>query len=267
MEVQLEALEGRLDLSSVLVRVLPEPLLLAVPPEARAGMAWHLPRLYDSYDPWQLAKRARKLFHSIAPQARQFEGNPLELSYFLLSNLPVDDDVRQQLLEVATVDERLRRECRLLQALGTLCCRACGATLARSTDAVQVGGRWVVLWLEARKLAARCSCQGLLLAACGTRGAIELVIADVRGRNLGLLRQQPLGRARHSHPLPGKSSCCCCCCLHGCYSATVASTAASTAAATAAATAHVVLCCCPNLACWTLIADWHPVHCGPALSA
>ena len=56
--------------------------------------------------------------------------------------MPVDDDVRQQLLEVATVDERLRRECRLLQALGTLCCRACGATLARSTDAVQVGGWW-----------------------------------------------------------------------------------------------------------------------------
>ena len=35
-------------------------------------------------------------------QARGFEGNPLELSYFLLSNLPVDDDVRQQLLEAKT---------------------------------------------------------------------------------------------------------------------------------------------------------------------
>lgn len=35
-------------------------------------------------------------------QAREFEGNPLELSYFLLSNLPVDDDVRQQLLEACS---------------------------------------------------------------------------------------------------------------------------------------------------------------------
>lgn len=44
--------------------------------------------------------------HATAPptalQAREFEGNPLELSYFLLSNLPVDDDVRQQLLEAHT---------------------------------------------------------------------------------------------------------------------------------------------------------------------
>ena len=74
VEVQLEALDGRLDLSSVPVRVLPEPLLLAVPPEARAGMAWHVPRLDESYDPWQLAKRAKKLFHSIAPQVRRVVG-------------------------------------------------------------------------------------------------------------------------------------------------------------------------------------------------
>ena len=36
------------------------------------------------------------------------------------------------------VDERLRKECKLLQALGALCCRACGRVLARSADAVQV---------------------------------------------------------------------------------------------------------------------------------
>ena len=36
------------------------------------------------------------------------------------------------------VDERLRAECKLLQALGALCCRACGSSLARSADAVQM---------------------------------------------------------------------------------------------------------------------------------
>jgi hypothetical protein len=35
------------------------------------------------------------------------------------------------------VDERLRAECKLLQALGELFCRACNALLARSADAVQ----------------------------------------------------------------------------------------------------------------------------------
>ncbi|PRW58559.1 cereblon isoform X2 isoform B [Chlorella sorokiniana] len=139
VEVQLEAVvEGSLSLSSVPVRVLPEPPPLAVPPEAAAGLAWHPRALYAKYDAWQLARRAKRLFQSIAPQARGFEGNPLELSYFLLSNLPVDDDVRQQLLEAKTVDERLRKECKLLQALGALCCRACGRVLARSADAVQM---------------------------------------------------------------------------------------------------------------------------------
>ena len=36
------------------------------------------------------------------------------------------------------MDERLRAECQLLQALGALCCRACGSSLARSADAVQM---------------------------------------------------------------------------------------------------------------------------------
>jgi hypothetical protein len=36
------------------------------------------------------------------------------------------------------VDERLRAECKLLQALGALGCKACGSSLARSVDAVQM---------------------------------------------------------------------------------------------------------------------------------
>lgn len=100
VEVLLEdVIEGGLPLSSVPVRVLPEPPLLRVPREAAAGLAWHPPTVYSGYDAWRLARRAKRLFHSIAPRAREFEGSPLELSYFLLSNLPVDDDARQHLLE------------------------------------------------------------------------------------------------------------------------------------------------------------------------
>ena len=51
-------------------RVLPEPPQLHVPREAAAGLAWHPPALYARYDAWRLARRARKLFHAIAPQVR-----------------------------------------------------------------------------------------------------------------------------------------------------------------------------------------------------
>ena len=46
------------------------------------------------------------------------------------------------------VDERLRKECKLLQALGALCCRACGRVLARSADAVQVRPQCERSWKE-----------------------------------------------------------------------------------------------------------------------
>ncbi len=49
-------------------RVLPEPPPLPVPPEAAAGLAWHPRALYAKYDAWQLARRAKRLFQSIAPQ-------------------------------------------------------------------------------------------------------------------------------------------------------------------------------------------------------
>lgn len=49
-------------------RVLPEPPALTVPPEAAAGLAWHPRALYAKYDAWQLARRAKRLFQSIAPR-------------------------------------------------------------------------------------------------------------------------------------------------------------------------------------------------------
>ena len=39
-----------------------------MPPEAAAGLAWHPRALYAKYDAWQLARRAKRLFQSIAPQ-------------------------------------------------------------------------------------------------------------------------------------------------------------------------------------------------------
>ncbi len=39
-------------------------------------------------------------------QVRQLQGDPLALSYWLASNLPLEDDTRQRLLEAPTVVER-----------------------------------------------------------------------------------------------------------------------------------------------------------------
>lgn len=48
--------------------------MLRVPREAAAGLAWHPPVLYSVYDAWRLARRAKRLFHSIAPQVPPSRG-------------------------------------------------------------------------------------------------------------------------------------------------------------------------------------------------
>ncbi len=48
-------------------------------------------------------------------QVRQLQGDPLALSYWLASNLPLEDDTRQRLLEAPTVVERsVHRLCNAL---------------------------------------------------------------------------------------------------------------------------------------------------------
>lgn len=54
--------------------MLPEPPPLHVPPEAAAGLAWHPRALWAKYDAWQLARRAKRLFQSIAPQVGRAQG-------------------------------------------------------------------------------------------------------------------------------------------------------------------------------------------------
>lgn len=59
------------------------------------------------------------------PQAKEFQGDPLDLSYWLASNLPLEDDTRQKLLEAGSAAERLRSEIDLLHNMAVLHCRGC----------------------------------------------------------------------------------------------------------------------------------------------
>ncbi len=57
----------------------------------------------------QIVQKGTKAFakeNHICFQVRQLQGDPLALSYWLASNLPLEDDTRQRLLEAPTVVER-----------------------------------------------------------------------------------------------------------------------------------------------------------------
>ena len=118
------------------------------------------------------------------------------------------------------VDERLRKECKLLQALGTLCCRACGRALARSADAVQVRGLAAVQREEAgscccitdQSCCASTSCPSVVGRSMRRLPSMPpppppLLPSDERGGHQRLLRQLPLLCARHRHALAGGAAC------------------------------------------------------------
>ena len=60
-----------------------------------------------------------------AAQVEDFRGSPLQLSWWLAANLPVDDTARQQMLGTESVAERLHLELAALRRLTTLRCETC----------------------------------------------------------------------------------------------------------------------------------------------
>ncbi len=65
--------------------------------------------------------------HALLPtlQVEDFRGSPLQLSWWLAANLPVDDTARQQMLGTESVAERLHLELAALRSLTTLRCETC----------------------------------------------------------------------------------------------------------------------------------------------
>ena len=58
-------------------------------------------------------------------QVEDFRGSPLQLSWWLAANLPVEDMTRQEMLGTETVAARLTLELAALRSLTTLRCETC----------------------------------------------------------------------------------------------------------------------------------------------
>ncbi|KAK9844647.1 hypothetical protein WJX74_005119 [Apatococcus lobatus] len=126
------------DLAKCRVAVLPEPGNAPLPREVRAGAAhWHAAAL-PMFDAADLADQARTLFRHFAPEVKEYRGSPLELSFWLSVNLPLQADTRQQLLECTTAAARLCCLIKSLQTLGSLRCVECGTQVAAAKDVISM---------------------------------------------------------------------------------------------------------------------------------
>ncbi|WIA10213.1 hypothetical protein OEZ85_010415 [Tetradesmus obliquus] len=120
--------------SSVLVRILSEGCQADVPQPMRGYLSPIHPALTAPWDLTLLSRRVRELIQLVLMPVASFQGSPLELSYHVSHNLPLQPSTRQLLLTAACPAERLRLLLSLLQRLDQLRCSGCGALLATTAD-------------------------------------------------------------------------------------------------------------------------------------
>ena len=123
------------------------------------GPAWIQKRLYDGqysvpYSVWPswvhkaydvrlvdqqvrraLAKSILVKYHRIQPQyGLPVPDDPVGLSYWVVQNLPLEDEQRLELLAINNAAQRLRAALCLLERCESLCCRECDHSVAKQTD-------------------------------------------------------------------------------------------------------------------------------------
>ncbi|GAV65519.1 LON domain-containing protein, partial [Cephalotus follicularis] len=99
----------------------------------RAFWPYWVYRMYDSYC---LAQRAADMWKQIVgtPSMKDLVDKPDYLSFYLASQIPVSESIRQELLEIDGISYRLRREIELLESFDRIRCKNCQTVIARRSD-------------------------------------------------------------------------------------------------------------------------------------
>ncbi|CAM8919701.1 unnamed protein product [Rhodiola kirilowii] len=100
---------------------------------SRAFLPYWVYRMYDSYS---LAERLAEMWKQVtgSPNMDSFLEKPDLLSFYIASQIPVSESVRQELLEIDGISYRLRREIELLEKIDRVRCKNCQTVIARRSD-------------------------------------------------------------------------------------------------------------------------------------
>ena len=118
-------------------KVLPPGTVPPTPQEFRDNAAYWSPWACRCFDAFDLAAKAYTVATAIIPEVQDLRQDPLAFSYRLATDLPLEGDVRQKLLECCTAADRLRMELDIIKNLerrGDLCCSSCGEHIAACRD-------------------------------------------------------------------------------------------------------------------------------------
>ncbi|KAK3103864.1 hypothetical protein FSP39_022508 [Pinctada imbricata] len=101
-----------------------------------AYYTWWPPWVYKMYDPESVVqlvkKELQKWNESYRPEI--MPRNPIELSYWIAQNLPLDNDQKLRMLVIDNAIQRLRCAVSIVQKCSSLCCRECGNLIANKNE-------------------------------------------------------------------------------------------------------------------------------------
>lgn len=94
------------------------------------------PWVYKMYDTEHLINRIRNELCSWNDTLKKDSNDldPIDFSYWVLQNLPLDDSRRIHLLSIDSAVQRLRCELSIMQSCSILCCRECDLEVANKND-------------------------------------------------------------------------------------------------------------------------------------
>uniref|UniRef100_A0A7N0T4U8 Protein cereblon n=1 Tax=Kalanchoe fedtschenkoi TaxID=63787 RepID=A0A7N0T4U8_KALFE len=100
---------------------------------SRAFLPYWVYKMYDSYC---LAERLTEMWKHIigSPNMDGLLKKPDLLSFYIASQIPVSESIRQELLEIDGISYRLQREIELLEKFDRVRCKNCQTVIARRSD-------------------------------------------------------------------------------------------------------------------------------------
>ena len=101
-----------------------------------AYYTWWPPWVYKMYDPATVVQRMKQKLNkwNETIQAEKLTDDPVELSFWVCKNLPLDDSQRLNLLSIDNAVQRLRCALSVMEKCSVICCRECKTQVAFTND-------------------------------------------------------------------------------------------------------------------------------------
>lgn len=103
-----------------------------VPTSLSSWPSW----VYELYNPFLLMELIKKELKSWSETLRidNVPRSPLDFSFWVAANMPLDDSLRLQILGINCPTQRLRKELEIVRKCSVLCCRSCDTKIVEKSD-------------------------------------------------------------------------------------------------------------------------------------